>query len=78
MIQLIRHEKIVFDVSPEEVAKMFCEMDSEDQAKFFNAIAKEVKSWKYDFVFQLQHISDESCLTPEARTVMREIGEYAN
>lgn len=36
-----------FDIqlTPEQVAELFCEMDAADQAKFFNEIERLSKQW---------------------------------
>lgn len=33
------------DLSPAEVAELFCDMNSSDQAEFFNAVAEIARSW---------------------------------
>ena len=64
--------------TPIELAIEFCNMDSEQQVQFFNEIASIViKEWEKPFVFQLQSITDEELLTNEARSIMRNIGEYS-
>jgi len=60
-----------------DVAELFCQMDGEQQAHFFNCVAKEVEKWNSPFVFQLQSILETEKLTTEANQIMREIGEYA-
>ena len=63
-------------LSPEELAEEFCEMDAAKQVAFFNEIASQTASWRGSFSFQLQAIIDDPTLTPEGRTVMKQIGEY--
>jgi len=60
-----------------EIAKAFCEMDSMEQADFFNTVALIVSKWERPFCTQLQSITDEQMLTKEGRNVMEKIGEYA-
>ena len=60
-----------------ELASMFCEMDADEQAHFFNSVAYESARWKRDFVFQLQAITDSPVLHSTGREIMRGIGEYA-
>jgi hypothetical protein len=52
-------------------------MGSKEQALFFNEIALLVKTWGCGaFPFQMQALLEEESLTPEARQIMRTIGEY--
>jgi hypothetical protein len=60
---------------PEEVAYLFWEMSSEEQAKFFNYLDKVAD---FHFPFQLQAITDEHGLTLGGRRVMGSIGEYSH
>ena len=64
-------------VTPAEVAEAFCCFFAEDQALFFNEVAKQVSKWKAPFCFQLQYITDCPLLSDDARYVMQQIGEYA-
>lgn len=73
-------EKLVnvkLDLTPSEIADLFCDMDNNEQAEFFNKIGSNVQSWIHPFVFQLQTVVDTCSLTPEAKQVMFEIGEYS-
>ena len=45
--------------TPEELADLFAELDSGEQARFFNRIAEVASKWKSPFEFQLQAITDE-------------------
>lgn len=63
-------------LTPEDIAVVFCEMFSDDQARFFNRVAELVKEWDEPFSMQLQAITEKG-LTPEARFIMRKIGECA-
>lgn len=65
------------ELSVKEIADMFCAMDEKEQCHFFNAIAENVKGWDVAFVFQLQAMVDRNLLTSEAKTIMREIGNYS-
>lgn len=71
-------KRIEFELFPHELAKAFCSMDSYEQAKFFNHVAELVEQWDRGFCFQLQAITDETILTDQGRSVMRNIGEYAD
>lgn len=72
------NRKIIAKVepTPDELASEFCEMDSEAQVVFFNALAEQVAKWDKPFCFQLAYVSSNDHLTDEARYVMQQIGEY--
>lgn len=74
---LIRIPEQNVDVTTEQVAKLFCDMDAEQQAHFFNEVATQVKSWKGTFSAQMWGVANESILSDNARTVMASIGTYA-
>tara|TARA_R110002096_G_scaffold399999_1_gene596505 strand:- start:25 stop:276 length:252 start_codon:yes stop_codon:yes gene_type:complete len=65
-------------LTPQEIAFGFCNLHSDSQAEFFNEVAKITKTWSSHFVFQLQGITDEDCLTKDGRKIMSEIGEYSS
>lgn len=66
------------NISVDEVADMFCNMDGEQQAAFFNRIGENVKTWSAHFVFQLQSIVDTETLTIDGKQIMYEIGQYSD
>lgn len=61
----------------EEVAEAFCEMDSTEQAAFFNTVYATTSDWAVPFCFQLQMITDDPVLDEGGRSIMRQIGEYS-
>lgn len=63
--------------TPEELAVEFCDMDSLQQAIFFNAVAGLVKGWDAPFSCQMQDMANGNWLSTEARQIMRTIGEYS-
>jgi hypothetical protein len=66
-----------FELTPKDAAVYFCEMNSKQQAEFFNEIAEIVKyEWGRPFEFQVREISSEGTLTDNARVIMKTIGEY--
>jgi hypothetical protein len=73
-----RKIEIEVDPNPAELAQAFCCMCSDDQAAFLNEVARQTENWPGPFCFQLQAITDEEGLTPEARSIMRGFGEYAD
>ncbi len=64
------------DVTPEDVAKLFCDMDEVDQAKFFNEVSIITEDENWCLPMQLQFIIDSPVLTRGGRSVMELIGEY--
>jgi hypothetical protein len=62
--------------SPAELAFCFCNASSEEQAMFFNEVARIVEGWDRPFPFQLEMLRQEKGLTRDGREVMRVIGEY--
>ena len=62
--------------TPEELAVEFCDMNSLQQAIFFNTIAILVKGWDAPFSYQMQDMANYGCLSLEARQIMKTIGEY--
>jgi hypothetical protein len=66
-------------ITPEELAREFCEMDNVEQAEFFNEIAKIVKlEWSSNFCFQLQSIMDSGTLDEGGINIISQFGEYGD
>ena len=74
---LIRTITTEIEISPEEIAELFCRMDDFDQVRFFNKIPEIVKEWGGDFCFQMEAMVGKTTLTDEARAIMKTIGEYS-
>lgn len=75
---MIKRTRVIeIEPTPEELAREFAEMRSDDQAAFFNALAAEVKNWEYPFETQLMAIVEVGGLTPEGLALMRIICVYA-
>lgn len=72
--------KITIDVvtTPDELAFEFANMDDEQQAMFFNELARLTAKWERPFCFQLQSLIDNPALTREGRLIMEEIGDYGS
>ena len=63
-------------LTPQQVAEEFAEMDSDDQARFFNRLAIVVASWKgADCTAQMQMVTDSKLLSVEGLAIMAAIGE---
>lgn len=78
MEKLLKNLDHKIEVSAIEVADLFCSMDGEEQALFFNKIAENVAKWNNGFIFQLQAICDTELLNDGGKKIMREIGEYSD
>lgn len=76
MSKLIYDNETVVKVTPESVAELFAEMNSGEQARFFNHIAEISSNWS--FPMQLQYITDEDGLTLAGRRIMQGIGDYSH
>lgn len=77
MPKITRRPKVELELSPYDVAKLFCDMDGDDQARFFNHVKEISDEWKYEFVMQLQYVTDSKELTNDGRSIMSQIGEYS-
>lgn len=64
------------EMSAEDIADCFCDLHNDEQAFFFNRIAKVVATWGTSFCFQLQGVVDSNMLTNDGKEIMRQIGEY--
>ncbi len=76
-MKITKRKDVTLDVTPNDIADLFCSMDSDEQAIFFNKVAKNIKQWESPLYFQLQAITDSAELTEEARLIMKEIGDYS-
>jgi hypothetical protein len=63
-----------FQVTPVEVAEVFCSMNEVEQVEMLNHLAKIAG---HIIVFQLQYITDNPDLSDEARRLMSFFGDYA-
>lgn len=63
-------------LTPEELASEFAEMDDREQARFFSLLAFQVKGWPNPVGVQLLAVARNPHLTEAGRQLMREIGEY--
>ena len=64
-------------LAPEELASEFCEMDAEQQARFFNHIGLTVANkWDRSFAFQMQNIVDSPELKDSGKYILGIIRDY--
>lgn len=77
---------IEIEITPEEAAIVFANMPSDEQARFFNALAEDALTWDdahslAGFCMQMEYMRSArgmlTKLTPNGRRVMEIIGEYA-
>lgn len=66
------------EITPQKVGDLFCSMDNNEMADFFNEIAINIKDWQHPFVFQMQGLTDTNHLSDGAREIMKQIGEYSS
>jgi len=59
-------------VRGKDVAELWWNLDSEQQAEFFNVLSS-----KRNLVCQLQEVTDSEKITPLGRACMDDIGSYA-
>jgi hypothetical protein len=69
-----RKIEIDLNLNYEELSEGFWNLDSEEQAMFFNHLAKNKK---FDIAMQLEYIRQEEVLNSDARELMKTIGDYA-
>lgn len=62
--------------TPTELANSLARMDCDQQAEFFNMLAKADKSWKGSWPIQLQYVTDSAVLDADGRRIMKMIGGY--
>lgn len=77
-------EDLLLPISISELAFWFSDLTAAEHIQFFNILAKEIEeTWPHglaNWAMQLQFITDGSegeTLTPSARYLMSQIGEYA-
>lgn len=64
------------DLKPEELAKLFCDLDDTEQSLFFNEVWKQSKNWDNGGLSgQLLHVVTNGVLNTEGRKAMSKIGE---
>ncbi len=69
--------EVDFKITPESLADVFCDMNADEQASFFNHVSDFTSKWDGNFCFQLQAIQDSKALESKGRRVMASIGEYS-
>jgi len=75
-MSIIINKDIELDcLTPEMLAEAFWEMNSEEQARFYNHL-DEIAD--FHFPFQMQSITDDDGITLAGRRVMQCIGEYSH
>lgn len=74
-IEVIKNIDVEIHLTPDDLAQIFWEMPSNDQAQFYNKLGELAD---YRLAFQLQHITEEKGLSLTGRRVMQQIGEYSH
>jgi hypothetical protein len=71
--------KANIEFTPEDLAIMFCEMDNDEQAEFFNCIGDAVRAtWKHPFCFQMSKVRESEILSNDGLQIMKEISMYGD
>lgn len=68
-----RTSEVIIEVSPEEMATIFWNMNEVEQATFFDELAEVTGSM---LPFQLQAVADSPALTSRGKAIMQLIGDY--
>ena len=70
---------VELDITPEDAALIFCSFDEQQQASFFEAIAREVKkNWSIPFSVQMDFIAINGNLSRDALSIVKDIGGIAD
>lgn len=79
LIYYTKEMEVTIPLAPKDVARMFTNMYSDDQALFFNAIAEIVEDeWSNPFVMQLAEVTRSAKLKDKGKKIMQEIGEMSS
>lgn len=73
--------EIIVDINltVEELANEFCEIDAEAQAKFLSIVCDTFKSWGDNKMLnQIYYISESRNLTFDAQDFIKELNNYVN
>lgn len=62
------------ELTPEEIARAFWDLDPDGQAEFFNRLSEISQNY---LPMQLQYVTDDDGLTSEGRWAMELIGAYS-
>lgn len=66
------------DISPKELAHLFCNMYADEQGSFFNEVARHVsRYWAEPFEDQALQIANSSTINGEGRGIMHILGKYS-
>lgn len=72
-----RNTETIINLTVDEVAQEFCELDVDEQACFFNNIGALSNKWKKPFYIQMQTIVDSGALNTAGEHIMGTIGMYS-
>jgi hypothetical protein len=75
---MIVTKTLEIELTPELLADAFCEFDTEEQALFFNEVARLAELWPGgSFMGQMSRVGTDRALMKRGRTAMEIIGEGA-
>lgn len=66
---------VIRDITPEDIEELFAGLNADEQALFYNHLAKVASDWLH---MQAQYITDSSELSLAGRRVMQTIGDYSH
>lgn len=67
-------KEIRIELTAQEVAECFWQLNSDGQAAFFNELKAQAGTM---LPFQMQHVTDSAMLADGGRAAMQTIGDYA-
>lgn len=72
MSKIIRTQTVEVDLSSEELADLFCELDNDAQAEFFNHLGLVFSSW-LNPDYQLDAITKSPILNSHGKEIIKEL-----
>lgn len=76
MTTITTQTTVEITVDPEVLANAFCEMDSNEQAMFFNYVAMKTSTWSSTaFPIQMMEAFKSKSISPAGKGIMKEIAE---
>lgn len=76
-MQFVKTTAISFELTPSDLAEAWTGMNSDEQAEFFNTVARLGKDWGGILPAQLQYLQDNPLLNDAGRNAMQMIGDHS-
>ena len=74
-MEITKNISVSVDITLEDAARAFCEMDGQEQAAFFDTVAAISSNWDSPASFQWADM--EKHLTVKAASTLKELGQYS-